>query len=71
MSQQLMDYVTARHEMEVAAARLRLAELQLSDEHSSALAVNEAEDGLSLAARRLTRATDELPPERRPKGWDS
>lgn len=69
MSQALMDYVAARHDVEVAAARLRLAELSLSDEKSSALAVNEAQDGLAVAARKLARAVDGLPLDRQPKGW--
>jgi len=66
-----MDYVTALHDIERAVTELRLAELNLSDEHSSALAVNEAEDAVALAAKRLTRAIDGLPVGRRPKGWDS
>lgn len=70
MSQALMDYVTARHDLEVAVTELRLAELNLCDEHSSALTVNVAEDKVALAAQRLTRAIGSLPPERRPKGWD-
>jgi hypothetical protein len=65
-----MDYVTARHQVEVAAARLHLAELNLSDENSSVLALNEAQDSVALAARDLTRAVDGLPLNRRPKGWD-
>jgi hypothetical protein len=69
VSQQLADYVTALHEVERAAARLHLAELELADDHASALAVNEAQDALSLAARDLARAVDELPPQRQPKGW--
>ena len=70
MSQALMDYVTARHDVEVAAVRLHLAELSLSDEHSSALAVNQAQDALAVAARRFTRAVDELPLNRQPVGWN-
>lgn len=64
-----MDYVSAQHDLERAVTELRLAELNLSDEHSSALAVNEAQDKVALAAQRLTRAIGLLPPERRPKGW--
>ena len=71
MSQALMDYVTALHDIERAVTELRLAELNLSDEHSSALAVNEAQDSVALAARRLARAVDFLPANRQPKGWDS
>jgi hypothetical protein len=70
MSQQLMDYVSALHEMELAAATLRVAELSLADDHSSALAVNKAQDALVLAARNLTLAVEALPMERRPKGWN-
>lgn len=69
MSQALSDYVTALYEVELAAAKLHVADLSLSDEHSSALAVDEAKGTLCLAARALARAVDELPRERRPKGW--
>lgn len=69
MSQALMDFVSARHDIAVAATKLHLAELSLSGETASVLAVNEAEDEMALAARRLTRAIDELPPGRQPKGW--
>ncbi len=69
MSQQLMDYVTALHEVERAVTELRLAELNLSDEHSSALAVNQAQDKVALMSRRLTRAVDSLPLNRQPIGW--
>ena len=48
-----------------------LNRLDLSDEHSSALAVNEATDALCLAARDLTRAVDQLPVNRKPKGWNA
>lgn len=71
MTQALMDYVTAMHDVERAVTELRLAELNLSDDHSSALAVNEAQDAVAVAARRLARAVDELPMDRQPKGWDS
>jgi hypothetical protein len=69
MSQILMDYVAAMHDVERASVKIRLAELQLSDNHSSALAVNKAQDELALAARRLARAVDALPMDRRPKEW--
>ena len=69
MSQILMDYVTALHDLERAVTELRLAELNLSDEHSSALAVNEAQDKVALVARRLTVAVDALPANRQPKEW--
>jgi len=69
MSQALMDDVCAFHALERAMAALRVAELSLSDEHSSALAVSEAHDAVRVAARQVTRATDELPFERQPKNW--
>jgi len=65
-----MDFIAARHEVEASAARLHLAELSLSDDPASAVAVNEAQDALAVAARKLARAVDGLPMERRPKGWD-
>lgn len=64
-----MDYVTSLHEVERAVTRLRLAELNLSDEHSSVLAVNQAEVEVATAARNLSRAVDALPMARQPKGW--
>lgn len=69
MSQALMDYVTALHDVERAVTELRLAELNLSDEHSSALAVNKAQDDVARAAKRLARAVDEMPLNRQPIGW--
>jgi hypothetical protein len=69
VSQTLMDYVTAMHDVERAVTELRLAELNLSDEHSSALAVNQAQDKVALASRRLARAVDALPLNRQPIGW--
>lgn len=69
MSQQLMDVVTAFHDLEVAVIELKLAEMKLSDEHSSVLAVVEGETKIKLAAQRLTRAIDSLPMDKRPKGW--
>jgi hypothetical protein len=69
VSQALMDYVIAMHDVEVAVTELRLAELNLSDEHSSALAVNHAQDKVAVAARRLTLAVDALPLNRQPIGW--
>lgn len=69
MSQELMDYVTALHDVERSVTELHLAELSLSDEHSSALAVNKAQDAVTFAAQRLTKAVDALPLDRQPKGW--
>jgi hypothetical protein len=71
VSQALMDYVTSLHDVERAVTELRLAELNLSDDHSSALAVNKAQDDVARASRRLTRAVDSLPLNRQPVGWDA
>lgn len=70
MSQALMDYICAIREVEVAAATLHLAELNLSDNESGAVAVNRAQDALSVAARKLALAVDGLPLSRQPIGWN-
>ena len=69
MSQALMDYVTARHEVLIAVLKMLTAEQQLSDEHSSVLAVTDAEAEAQDAARKFTAAVDALPRDRRPVGW--
>jgi hypothetical protein len=69
VSQALLDYLTARHDVETVAAELHLAGLRLADENASALAVNKAQDALAFAARRLACAVDALPLDRQPKGW--
>ena len=71
MSQELADYVDAFHGMELAVARLRVADLGLADMNASAVAVNHAQDAVTVAARTLTRAAEALPMERqgRIKGW--
>jgi hypothetical protein len=71
MSEALADYVDAFHDMELAVARLRVADLSLVDLNASALAVNQAQDAVTVAARALTRATEALPFERQGKirGW--
>ena len=72
----LQDYFTAlRHfriclaEAHIQAERVHIAELKLNDPDSSMPALTTAETALAFAAKRLVRAADELPPERRPKGW--
>jgi hypothetical protein len=71
MSQELADYVTAFHDIELAVARLRVADLSLADMNASAVAVNHAQDAVTVAARTLTRAAEALPMERQGKirGW--
>lgn len=70
MSQALADYVSTLHEVEIAAATLHLAELNLSDTQSGAVDVNRAQDALAVAAKKLTLATDRLPLSRQPIGWN-
>ena len=71
MSEQLADYVSAFHDIELAVARLRVADLGLADPNSSVIAVNQAQDAVTVAARKLTRAAEALPVERqgRIRGW--
>lgn len=69
MSQALMDYVTARHEVFLAVLEMLTAEQRLSDEYSSVLDVTSAQDKAQRAARTLTEAVDALPAGRRPVGW--
>ena len=71
MSQELADYVDAFHGMELAVARLRVADLGLADMNASAVAVNHAQDAVTVAARTLTRAAEALPLERQGhiRGW--
>jgi hypothetical protein len=70
MSQALMDWVTARHDAILAVLEMLTAEHQLSDEHSSALAVTYAEREMDRAAARLADAADALPLDRKPSGWN-
>jgi hypothetical protein len=70
MSQALMDYVTARHEVITAVLEMLTAEYQLSDEYSSVLTLTAAQAKVEVAAGRLAEATDGLDRLRRPVGWD-
>ena len=71
MSQELADYVDAFHDMELAVARLRVADLSLVDLNASVVPVNQAQDAVTVAARKLTRAAEALPMERQGhiRGW--
>ena len=76
MATALQDYFTALRnfriclcEAQIAASRAAIAELRLGDPDASMPALTTAETALAFAAKRLVRAADELPPERRPKGW--
>ena len=59
----------ALHEAQIQAQRAAINELRLPDEDASVTALTTTETALAFAAKRLVRATDELPQERRPKGW--
>lgn len=65
------EVIAWRHELVRVVLELLLAEQNLSDEETSAKAVMDAEERLTLAARSLTRAVDQMPPGRQPKGWTS
>lgn len=72
----LQDYFTALkrfrialHEAQIQAERAAINELRLGDEDASITALTTTETALAFAAKRLVQATDELPQERRPKGW--
>lgn len=56
-------------EAHIQACRVQMAELRLDQPDANLPALTTAETALAFAAKRLVRATDELPPERRPKGW--
>jgi len=71
MSQELMDHIGAQHDAIVAVLGMLTAEMQLSDEHASALDVTDAEQEIDQAAARLAAAADALPHDRRPVGWGS
>jgi len=62
-------YVNAReHALRAALDSLR-AERGLLDNTVNVLASGVADAAFCLAARDLARAVDELPDERKPKGW--
>ena len=72
----MQEYVTALRrfryracEAQIQALRVTMAELRLDEPDASVPALTTAETALAFAAKRLVRAADELPPERRPKGW--
>jgi len=69
MSAALADVAQAEEQLLRAALRTLLAERGLADETGSVTSVNHASERLAIAARDLVRAVDELPREKRPKGW--
>ena len=69
MSQQLMDFITARRDAIVAVLEMLTAEHQLSDELSSVIDVTDAECEVDAVAAKLAEAADALPLDRKPVGW--
>ena len=72
----LQEYFTALrafrvrlYEAQIQNCKVAISELTLAEPDASVPALTTAETALAFAARRLVRATDELPQERRPKGW--
>ena len=53
----------------IQACRVEMAELGLDQPNADVPALTTAETAVAFAAKRLVQATNDLPPERRPKGW--
>ena len=64
-------YIDARENTLRCALDSLRAERRLMDDHGSVPVSSAADAALCLAARRLDRAVEELPRERKPKGWDA
>jgi hypothetical protein len=56
-------------EAQIQACRVEMAELRLDQPDANVPALTTAETAVAFAAKRLVQATNQLPPERRPKGW--
>ena len=65
----LVAFRMALYEAQIQGCRVAMAELRLAEPDASIPALTTAETALAFAAARLVRATDQLPPERRPKNW--
>jgi hypothetical protein len=59
----------SREDVIRAALEVVTIERRLSDDDTAMVALTEAEDRLAIAARTLTRAVNDLPAGRQPKGW--
>jgi hypothetical protein len=59
----------AVHERAIAVHQSAIAELRLDEPGADVIALSRAEEAECLTARDLYRAVEELPAERRPKGW--
>ena len=76
MTTALQDYFTALRRLRIRLAKARIAacktaiaKLSMPEDEASVAALTTTETAVAFAAKRLVRAVDELPPERRPKGW--
>lgn len=61
--------IQAEEDVIKAVLDLLLVERHLGDDEASAAALINGQNGLAVAAERLTRAVDALPVGKRPKGW--
>jgi hypothetical protein len=68
MSQELADFISARHEALRLALQVALADLDLSDAESSVTELNAKQDAFVVAAATLAAAARRLPVGRQPKG---
>jgi len=64
-------YIDARENILRAALDSLRAERRLMDDNGSIPVSSAADAALCLAARDLYRAVEELPMQRRPKGWET
>lgn len=65
----IAERIQAEEDVIKAVLDLLLTERTLGDDEESATALLNGQDGLAVAAERLTRAVDALPMGKRPKGW--
>jgi hypothetical protein len=66
----LADVIQYREALTRAVLDMLAAERRLSEDNASVLALRDAETAISLAARDLTNAVDDLPEKHHPRGWE-
>lgn len=66
----LADVITCREALTRAVLDMLAAERRLSEDNASVVALRDAETAISLAARDLTNAIDDLPEQQHPRGWE-
>lgn len=59
----------AAYQLAIRACRLAITELHLDEENPPVARLAKEEGDVAFAARKLVRATDNLPADRQPKGW--